>query len=183
MMKNILKSIGLSSLVVLAVLFLCSFVPQTKNIEQTNSLHPFHMSVFEINHNEKTKAIEITCKIISEDLESILRTKNGVAVDLAAVKDQEKNEKMINTYIQANLSLKLDGNPAVMKMVGYEKEKESVYAYFEIANVPSVKKIEVKNAVLFDLSTDQANIVHVVVGGKRQSKKLNYPEQGLTFDF
>jgi hypothetical protein len=178
-----MKSTRLFNIFFTVVFSLIFFAPFTKAAGKAIPGHPFHMSVFEINHNGKTSAIEITCKIISEDMESILRTKNGIAVDLAAVKDQEKNEKMINTYLQQNFSLKLDGNAVEMKMVGFEKEKESVYVYFEIANVKAVKKIELMNKVLYDLSDDQANIVHAVVGGKRQSKKLAYPAESLEFVF
>ena len=121
--------------------------------------------------------------MISEDLESILRNKNGGAVDLASVPDKAKNEGMINTYLQQNISIKLDGMPMKLSMVGFEKEKESVYAYFEVKNLSTPKKIEIKNTVLYDLTKDQSQIVHVVIAGKRQSKKLSYPNSSLVFNY
>ena len=90
---------------------------------------------------------------------------------------------MINTYLQQNISIKLDGIPVTLTMVGFEKEKESVYAYFEMKNLSTPKKIEIKNTVLYDLTKDQSQIVHAVVAGKRQSKKLSYPNSSLSFDF
>lgn len=168
----------------MGIFFLMSFSTKEAFRNNTNlSAHPFHMSVFEISHNAKNKSIEITCKLISEDLESILRTKNGIAIDLTAEADKEKNEKMINSYLQENFSLKADGTPLVLKLIGYEKEKESVYAYFEVAAIDSLKALEVRNSVFYDLSKDQAHIVHAIVGGKRQSKKLNHPETALEFQF
>jgi len=39
------------------------------------------------------------------------------------------------------------------------------------------------NNLLYDYTHDQINIMHVTVGGKRQSSKLNYPAQRASFDF
>ena len=181
-MKN--TTLALNKWFLLGLFFLMSFTTkQTENKLSVRSYHPFHVSVFEVNYNGKDSALQVTCKLISEDLESILRTKNGGTVDLATLPDKAKNEQMINAYFQQNLSIKLDGAPVALKLVGFEKEKESVYAYFEAKNLSSPKKIEIKNTVLYDLTKDQAQIVHMVVAGKRQSKKLNYPNSSLSFDY
>ena len=36
------------------------------------SLHPFHVSTTEINQNAKDKILEISCRIFTDDFESIL---------------------------------------------------------------------------------------------------------------
>ena len=167
----------------LGLFFLMSFTTKVTDKSPVLSNHPFHVSVFEVNYNGKYSALQVTCKLISEDLESIIRTKNGGTVDLASVPDKAKNEQMINAYFQQNLAIKLDGAQVALKLVGFEKEKESVYAYFEAKNLSSPKKIEIKNTVLYDLTKDQAQIVHVVIAGKRQSQKLNYPNSSLSFDY
>ena len=35
-------------------------------------LHPFHVSVVEINHNATDKTLEISCKIFTDDFEKVL---------------------------------------------------------------------------------------------------------------
>ena len=178
-MKNTLHSFPKWFL--LGVVFLMSF--DARKGENQTIHHPYHVAVFEVNYNAKDTSLEVTCKLISEDLESILRTKSGGAIDLASVPDQEKNRKLINDYISKNLSIRLEGVPVKLEILGFEKEKASVYAYFEAKNLTQPKKIGIKNTVLYDLTKDQAQIVHVVVAGKRQSKKLNYPDNSLEFDF
>jgi hypothetical protein len=44
-------------------------------------LHPFHVSVVEINHNETDKTLEISCKIFIDDFEKVLAQNYKVKVD------------------------------------------------------------------------------------------------------
>jgi hypothetical protein len=67
--------------------------------------------------------------------------------------------------------------------VGYETDKESVYCYFEITNLASVKQLDAVNSLLHDFKKEQINIMHVTVGGKRQSTKLDYPDTKANFRF
>ena len=119
--------------------------------------HPFYVSVTEISHNPAEKSLEISCKFFAEDLEQIL-------------------EKDYKTHLDIS-------KPVGLKYVGYEKDKESAYAYFEVGNVASVKSIGAVNSLLHDFIDQQINIMHVTVGGKRQSTKLDYPDTKASFSF
>ena len=70
-----------------------------------------------------------------------------------------------------------------LRYIGFEKEKESAYAYFEVSGIASVKNISATNSLLHDFIDQQINIMHVTVGGKRQSTKLDYPETKASFSF
>ena len=45
------------------------------NLSNNKILHPFYVSVTEINHNAADKTLEISCKMFTEDLEEILEKK------------------------------------------------------------------------------------------------------------
>ena len=45
-------------------------------------VHPFHMSVVEINHNVQDKTLEISCKIFTDDFEKVLAKTYNTKVDL-----------------------------------------------------------------------------------------------------
>ena len=70
-----------------------------------------------------------------------------------------------------------------LSYIGFEKEKESAYCYFQAQNISSLKKIDIRNSILQDFTTDQINILHVTVNGKRQSTKLDYPNTSVSFSF
>lgn len=145
--------------------------------------HPFYISITEINHNAKDKTLEISCKMFAEDLEETLNKNYKTEVDLSLAKDKAALDKFIPDYVNRHFSLVVDGKLVKLNYVGYEKDKESAYSYFQVDNVPSLKRLDVNNSLLHDFNQDQINIVHVVVNGKRQSTKLDFPSKQASFSF
>jgi hypothetical protein len=146
-------------------------------------MHPFYISVTEINHNAKEKSVEISCKVFAEDLEEVLKKNYNRKIDLSKDKEQQLNDKYITDYFMHHFSLTLDGKPVQVAYVGFEKQKEAVYCYFEVANVTSVKKVEMTNSILQDFTDKQINIIHVTVNGNRKSSKLDFPDTRVVFTF
>jgi hypothetical protein len=151
--------------------------------QQPEALHPFYISVFEINHNSNERSLEITAKIFADDFEAVLKKNFNTILDISKEAQKPAIEKMMAEYLTKNLQLSVDGRSLEMKFLGFEKDKESVYCYLEVTALPSVKKLSVRNTVLYDHTKDQANIMHVIVGGKRKSMKLDYPKNEAVFEF
>jgi hypothetical protein len=145
--------------------------------------HPFFISVTEINHNAKDKTIEISCKTFTDDLETCILKTSGVKLDLFRPKDEAQAEKAIADYIKKHLQLKADGKPLQLEFIGFERENEAVWSYFQVSNVPSVKKIDVQTNVLFEASDKEINLLHVTVNGTRKSTKLDYPAASASFEY
>jgi hypothetical protein len=148
-----------------------------------NFLHPFYISVTEVNHNAKDKGLEISCKIFAEDLEETLKAESKTAVDLGADKQQAVNDKLIAGYVARHLAISADGRPLKLHYVGFEKQAEAIYCYFEVAGVVAPKKVDITDTILQDFTDKQINIVHMTVNGNRKSGKLDYPEKQLSFSF
>jgi hypothetical protein len=145
--------------------------------------HPLHVSVTEINHNDTDKTLEISCKLFTDDFEKVLTQNYKTKVDLINPPDRPAMEKLVSDFILTHLSLKADGKPVQLSYLGYEKDNDAIYSYFQVDNIRSVKKIDVSNHILHELFTDQINLVHVIVGGKRKSYKLDYPAKDAEFSF
>ncbi len=146
-------------------------------------LHPLFVSVTEINHNSHDKTLEISCKSFTDDLEKAIEKSANIKLDLFNVKDKPAAEKAITDYIKKHLVLKVDGKPVQMEFVGFERESEATWSYFQVNNVPSVKKIEISDNILFEASNDQINLLHVTVNGNRKSTKLDFPNSHASFEF
>lgn len=145
--------------------------------------HPFYISITEISHNAGKKILEISCKMFAEDLEQTLKKNYKMEFDLSSVKDKALLDKYIPDYIRKHFALMVDGKTAGLDYVGYEEDKEAVYCYFQVDNVPVPKKMDITNTLLHDFNQDQINIIHVIVNGKRQSTKLDYPSSQAGFHF
>jgi hypothetical protein len=149
----------------------------------TKDYHPLFVSVTEIEHNAKEKILEISCKIFTDDFEKTLRAAYKTKIDLLDAKQKLAMDKLVNDYIQKHLKISIEGKPAQLKFIGYEKIEEGIYSYFEIENIVSVKKINITNDLLYEYKKEQMGLVHVSVGGKRQSNKLSNPAKSLVLFF
>lgn len=145
--------------------------------------HPFYVSVVEVEHNSKDKSLEVSCKIFIDDMEDVLKQNYKVAVDLSNASQESRNSQLLQDYITRHLSFTADGKPAKLNFVGFEKEKESIYCYFESPNLPALKKLDVNNSLLHDFKKDQINIMHITANGSRKSYKLDFPNTKASFDF
>jgi hypothetical protein len=148
-----------------------------------NVAHPFHVSVTEINHNASDKTLEVICNIFTDDFEKALARKFNTKVDLGKADMHQDMDSLIRKYLAATIQIKPSGKSVAVNYLGFELDKEAAYCYFEIANIPSLTKLDVVNTILYDLFEDQMNIIHVTSGGKRKSDKVNYPARDLRFSF
>lgn len=155
----------------------------TKATTNEKAFHPFYVSVVEIHHNSPEKALEVSCRIFIDDMENVLKQNYKTAVDLSSAKQQAQNDKLVADYIAKHLALNADGKALSLAYVGYEKDSESVFCYFEVPGVTTVKNLKLTNSILQDLTSDQINIMHVTVGGTRKSYKLDYPKKEASFTF
>ncbi len=89
----------------------------------------------------------------------------------------------MSNFITRHLQIKNNGKPVAFSFIGYEKDNDAVYSYFQADNIAFVKKIEITNNILYELFTDQMNLMHVIVDGKRKSMKLDYPARQAVFNF
>ena len=85
----------------------------------------------------------------------------------------------MKTYFEEYLKLKADNKFLKVNLIGFDEDRESVNIFLESEVVNQPKKIEVAVSVLYNLYDDQMNIIHLIVNGKRQSDKLDYPNRYL----
>lgn len=136
-------------------------------------LHPIHLSVSEINYNEKDKALQITSRIFLDDLElSIRNQRKHPDLDLLEPGPGLTTEQLISEYVIKRFSVKLDGKVQKLNFLGFEREDPAVICYIEIENVKKFKTIEVKNEIIMETHDDQSNLIHVTYKGPVKSLRL-----------
>ncbi len=124
-------------------------------------LHPMHVSVTEIEMDEKEKRLEIMMRVFIDDLETTLRqyTKQP-ELDIINPKGQTLDQ-MMEPYLRSHFRILLDSKPQVMKYLGHEKENEAFIFYIEVDKVRKWKTIQVRNDIITEIYDDQSNLVHV----------------------
>ena len=135
-------------------------------------LHPFHVSVCEIEHNPENRSLQITQRIFIDDLEEGINLKYDSDYDLFDPHDRELINEKIGAYLLENFSIYLNGKKVAMNYLGHEADTEAVWCYIEVDKVKKVETIEVHNTLLMEVFADQANIVHITYSGQVKSIQL-----------
>lgn len=146
-------------------------------------VHPYHVGSVEFNYNSKSRTFEISGKFFLDDLESAVNKKYNTALHFQDDKFREKMNDALKAYILEYVKLKVNNKMLAINYLGYEEDSEAVNIYMESEPVKSPKKVEAAVSALYNLFDDQMNIIHIIVDGKRQSQKLNYPDRYLYKNF
>ncbi|TAG31206.1 MAG: hypothetical protein EAZ35_04440 [Sphingobacteriia bacterium] len=146
-------------------------------------LHPFFISVIEVSHNAKSATVEVSVRVFTDDLEKTLQKYTTAKIDLIQPKDRAFIDQQLNSYIGKTLRLKINGKLVIVKYLGYEIIKESIWSYFEIESIKAMNTLEVDCSLLYDFETNQVNIIHAKSKGLEKSYKLDYPQRMTSFGF
>ncbi|MGJ7033921.1 DUF6702 family protein [Niabella hirudinis] len=163
-------------LALLAVLLLSGF--------SGRAWHPFHVSATEIEYSSKTRRLEISTRIFTDDFESVLARSYKTRVDFSDKSQKASLNELVTKYITTHLSIRSSGRALPLNFFGWEVDHEAVYVYTTAdAAAFNAGNITVENTILYELFRDQVNIVHFIVNGTRKSNKLTYPERKLQLSF
>jgi hypothetical protein len=136
-------------------------------------LHPVHVSVTEINYNEKNKSLEVTSRIFIDDLETSIQKKlNQETLDILKPQNGMTTDQLVSSYLADHLRVKLDGKPVKMKFLAHEIEDVAIICYLEIEGVKKAKTMEVTNTVIQETHADQSNLVHITFKAPVKSFRL-----------
>lgn len=145
--------------------------------------HPLHVSNTEINYNQKEKTLEISCKIFSDDFESVLYKNYKQKIDLTNPKMKESMDILVKKYLSNHLQVKANDKICKLNYIGYEIDQEATNIYFEVENITAVKSLEVSSTILYDLFDDQMSIFHLVKGNVRKSSRVLFPDKNFRANF
>jgi hypothetical protein len=146
-------------------------------------IHPYHVGSVEFNYSSKSKTFEITGKFFLDDLENGLKEKYGQTVHFNETKYKAQMNELLKQYCEEYLKLKADNKTLKINYLGFEEDSESVNIYLESETLEAPKKVETAVSFLYNFFDDQMNIIHIIVDGKRESEKLNYPNRYLYKNF
>lgn len=150
-----------------------------------SAVHPLHVSVTEIQFDEKDKELEIMMRVFIDDLEKTIQTRlNQPELDIQEPGKGITTDQLVSPYLLENFKVKLDNKDQKVKYLGLEKEGEAFIFYIQVSNVKKWKTIEVQNSIIQEMYEDQSNLVHVTVGGVVRSMRLtrSKPIDKITFD-
>jgi len=148
-----------------------------------NIFHPFYISVTEIDHNQKTKTVQVSVRVFFDDFENALDKHYKTSINILKPKDRKEVDRLISDYIKNHLQIKANDKMLNLKYLGYQIEEDAAWCYFESDKIESIQKLFIENDILFEQHDSQINMIHATVNGKRKSTKLDNPEKSVVFSY
>ena len=101
-----------------------------------HALHPFHLSICEMEFDEDAKTLQITSRIFQDDFEVALAQTSGSGGYFSNT-DTKEIEKELQVYFDKHLRVSIDEIPLQHSLIGFEIENNVVWCYLEIEQVES----------------------------------------------
>ena len=146
--------------------------------------HPLHVSVTEIEYDEKEKELEITMRVFVSDLETEIRLeKKQPELDILQPEGATTTEQIVGDYLRNHFNVWLDGKQQQTISLGQESDGDALVCYVLVKNVKKWKTIEVYNNIIMTTYDDQSNLVHVTVKNEVKSARLTSENPKAKFIF
>ena len=145
-------------------------------------IHPYYVSVTEIEYSSRTGVLGMSCNVFTDDLEEALKNGGLKGVDLVRG-DSARNAQWISTYLGRHLTVSVDGKPLELRFIGFENDPEATWCYFEKTGIAGLGNLKVTSDILYETRNEQINIFHVTLDGERSSKRLVNPDRVFETSF
>lgn len=163
MIKKFLLQLGSAQVFSILAISLLSF-----------AMHKYYVSITEAEYNVDSKTFEIGVKFIGHDLEEALSAVGAPRLYLGTEKEHEKADYYLSQYINQRFHMVADGVSLNYSFVGKEINKDDfIYCFFESNQLESPKKVTIKNTLLTEIFSGQANTVYLTVGDQKKNYQLN----------
>jgi hypothetical protein len=132
------------------------------------SAHRYHTSVTRLEYNADEHLVEITVQSFADDVEAALSKTNGAAGSVQ-LDSSAKTNKLLLDYLRSVVQLSNGAAELQLEWVGMELKGHSVWFYLQAKTSTGLSKLNLSNRLLFELFTDQVNIVNAFSNGKKSS--------------
>ena len=146
-------------------------------------MHKYYVSVTQIDYIKKEKSIQITSRIFIDDFENMLKERYDDSIILEEGEDTAAVDLYIRRYLDEKIKIKINGEDINFTFIGKAYDHNIMRCYMEIKDVESVSTIGVTNQVLFDLYTEQQNLIKLNVNSKQKSCLLSFRNDKALLDF
>ncbi len=159
--------------VALAMLCVEAFSVRTANPQsavRNLAFHKIHVSVAQVEFNQKSQSVEIVVRVYADDLENALsqQAKRQIKIDPATAKNDKRIGEAVIAYLRDNFELKSkSGRPVKLGWVGIESQADMFWLYVEGKMLDGLDGSQLRNRIFFDLFDDQVNIVNTKIQNKQ----------------
>ena len=148
----------------------------------TTTPHPVHISSTQIDLADNERSLEVSVRMFTDDLEEALYAASSRRVRFGST-NVRTLDTLLGAYVTARLRVSPDGREATAKLLGHEREADAVLAFIEVPVNSVPLRVDVQSTLLLELFSDQSNIVHAKVNGRKRNALLRRGEERVSLSF
>jgi hypothetical protein len=167
------------TLYITSLLALIAFV----GFSSFKSYHKFYVSVTQVEYVKEKQSLQFISRIFIDDFENMLQQRFDESIVLNTGKETDQTQFYIEKYLKSKIKVHINGEEKSIQYIGKEYENDIMYCYYEIENIPEINAIKVTNEVLFDLFSDQQNIMRLKINDKHKTFVLIAEEKTGLLNF
>ena len=132
------------------------------------SKHDFHTSITRMDYNAKEKSFEVSIRVFTDDLESVLSKENGG--QKFSVLNNDKNDPYVEKYIRKHFAIvTTTKQKKPYSYIGKEQEADATWIYVEVPCPEAITGFSLQNSIMLDFFDDQVNLVNFNYQGQKKS--------------
>ena len=132
------------------------------------ALHAYHSTITELRYNAAKKQLELSVKVFTDDFEKALSQGQPSHVNLTDAGSRPL--ALATAYLQRNLQVHtVAGALLPLQVLGMQSENDGYWLYCKVPLPGTVSGVKLRQTMMLDLFGDEANIVNIEAGGKKQS--------------
>jgi len=137
-------------------------------------MHKYYVSITEAEYNSESETFEISIKFIGHDLEKALTNAGAPNLFLGTDKEIDKANYYLELYINQRFHMIADSESLSYKLIGKKINNDDfIYCFLESNKVNLPKEVTIKNTLLIEVFSEQANAVYLTVGNQKINYSLN----------
>lgn len=133
------------------------------------NLHKEYHSLTEIKFIKNEKAVQITMRLFTEDVDLGLKKHFERNFYLGTEKEISDTDKLLELYLNEKFTIIINNQITAYHFLGKEFEKDAMYLFMEINDIEAITSIMVKNSILTSIFSEQENIIKLNINDVNRS--------------
>ncbi len=146
--------------------------------------HPLHLSFSNLEFNDKEQRWELIVKIFWDDLEDSVKERTGVDLGLTSGKVHPEAFDIMKGWLTDRLVIHfnqqaIDSDAWISQ--GWELKEEAVWMRFAFRYDRTVRRVRIRNTILFDYFSDQKNLLIFTQGKHQKAYQFKHGKPEVQF--
>lgn len=135
--------------------------------------HPFYVSIATLHYNQESRALEITLKVFTDDLEASIKNLTKKTLNLGFDNQLKDSKSILETYCTETINISNSNKTQIMNFLGFENEDDVTYLYFEFGDISAPLDLDVSCTFLTETFDEQVTIFNLECGEEKKTVYTN----------